>query len=108
MRMKGKVYRCCVRSAILYGSETWYSKENVKAILRTERAMVRVMCVQKVANRKTTEEQMDMLELKETTDRLATTNRIRWYGHVLRGDDGGVLSVALDLEVSGKRQKRLV
>ena len=23
LKMKGKVYRCCVRSAILYGSETW-------------------------------------------------------------------------------------
>ena len=40
LRMEGKVYRCCVRSAILYGSETWCLKENEKAILRrTERAM---------------------------------------------------------------------
>ena len=36
LKMKGKVYRCCVRSAILYGSETWCLKENEKAILRTE------------------------------------------------------------------------
>ena len=54
-----KVYRCCVRSAILYGSEAWCLKESEKAILRrTERAMVRAMCGQKVADRKTTEEQM--------------------------------------------------
>ena len=67
--MKGKVYRCCVKSAILYGSETWCLKENEKAILRrTERAMVRAMCGQKVVDRKTTEEQMDMLGLKETID----------------------------------------
>ena len=65
--MKGKVYRCRVRSAILYGSETWCLKENEKAILRrTERAM----CGQKVVDRKTTEEQMDMLGLMETIDRL--------------------------------------
>ena len=76
--MKGKVYRCCVRSAILYGSETWCLKENEKAILRrTERAMVRAMCGQKVVDRKTTEEQMDMLEWKETIDRLATANGVR-------------------------------
>ena len=73
----GKVYRCCVRSAILYGSETWCLKENEKAILkRTERAMVRAMCDQKVVDRKTTEEQMDMLGLKETIDRLATANGV--------------------------------
>ena len=106
LKMKGKVYRCCVRSAILYGSKTWCLKENEKAILRrTERAMVRAMCSQKVADRKTTEEQMDMLGLKETIDRLATTNGVRWYGHVLRRDDDSVLRVALNLEVSGKRKR---
>ena len=35
LKMKGKVYRCWVRSAILYGNETWCLKENEKAILRT-------------------------------------------------------------------------
>ena len=106
LKMKGKVYCCCVRSAILYGSETWCLKENEKAILRrTERAMVRAMCGQKVVDRKTTEEQMDMLGLKETIDRLATANGVRWYGHVLRRDDDSVLRVALNLEVSGKRKR---
>ena len=75
------------------------SKRNEKAILRrTERAMVRAMCGQKVVDRKTTEEQMDMLGLKETIDRLATANGVRWYGHVLRRDDDNVLRVALNLE----------
>ena len=36
--------------------------------------MVRAMCGQKVVDRKTTDEQMDMLELKETMEGLATTN----------------------------------
>ena len=27
LRMKGKVYRCCIRSAILYGSEAWCLKK---------------------------------------------------------------------------------
>ena len=105
LKMKGKVYRCCVRSAILCGSEAWCLKENEKAIRRrTKRAMVRAMCGQKVVDRKTTEEQMDLLGLKETVDQLAPTNGIRWYGHVLRRDDDSVLRVALNLEVSGKRK----
>ena len=41
--------------------------------------MVRAICCHKVVDIKTTEEQMDMLGLKETIDRLATTNGIRWY-----------------------------
>ena len=68
--------------------------------------MVRAMCGQKVVDRKTTEEQMDMLGWKETIDRLATANGVRRYGHVLRRDDDGVLKIALDLEVSRKRKRR--
>ena len=66
--------------------------------------MVKAMCCQKVVDKKTTKEQMDMLKLRETTDRLATANGARWYGHVLRRDDDSVLRVALDLEVSSKRK----
>ena len=43
--------------------------------------------------------------LKETIDRLARANEVRWYGHVMRRDDDSVLRVALDLEVSGKRKR---
>ena len=79
LRMKGKVYRCWVRSAILYESEAWCLKENEKAVLRrTERAIVRATCGQKLFDR--IEEQMDMLRLKETIDRLATANEVRWCG----------------------------
>ena len=67
--------------------------------------MVKAMCGQKVVDRKTTEEQMDMLGLKETIDRLATANGAKWYGHVLRRDDDSVFRVALNFEVSGKRKR---
>ena len=77
------------------------SLENEKLILRTERAVVKAMYSQK----KTTEEQIDRLRLKETIDWLATANTVRWCGHVLRRDDDSVLRVALDLEVSGKRNR---
>ena len=63
--------------------------------------MVRAMCSQKVVDRNTTKQQMDMLGLRENIDWLATANGVRWYEHVLRRDDNSVLRVALDLEVSG-------
>ena len=66
--------------------------------------MMSVMCGQKVVDRKTNEEQMDMLGLKETIDRLETANGVKWYEHVLRRNDDSVLRVAQDLEVSGKRK----
>ena len=39
--------------------------------------MVRAMSSQKVVDSKTAEEQMDMLGLRETIDRLATANGVR-------------------------------
>ena len=66
---------------------------------------MRTMSGWKVVDKKTTEEQMDMLGLKETIDRLATEDGVRWYGRVLRRDDDSVVRVALDLEVNGKRKQ---
>ena len=38
--------------------------------------MMRAMCGQKVVDRKTTEEQIDMLRLRQTIHRLATANEV--------------------------------
>ena len=49
---------------------------------------------------------MFMLGLKETIDQLAMANSVRWYGHVLRREDGHVVRRALDFEVEGQLKKR--
>ena len=103
--MKGMVYRSCIRSALLYGSTTWCLGENEVAILRrTERAMVRTMCGVKSVDRKNMEDVMEMLGLKETLNRMAKANGVRWYGHVIRKDDDNILK-AMMMEVNGKRKQ---
>ena len=45
LKMKGRIRPSCVRSAVLYGSETWCLRENEMAILRrTEKAKMRATC----------------------------------------------------------------
>lgn len=106
LRMKGRIYQSCVRSCMLYGSETWTLKEDELSILRrTERAMVRTMCGVKLTDRKKSDELMELLGLSETIDRLARANAVRWYGHVLRRDECDVLRRALDFQVEGKRRR---
>ena len=39
-------------------------------------------------------------------DQLAMASSVRWYGHVLRREDGHVLRMALDIEVDGQRRKQ--
>ena len=48
---------------------------------------------------------MEMLGLKETVVQMAKANGVRWYGHVLRRDDGDVLRKALEFKVKGKRKR---
>ena len=62
LKMKEKIYKSCVRSAMLYGSEAWCLREKGMAILRrTERAMIRAMCGVTLLDRRNSEELMDML-----------------------------------------------
>ena len=46
-----------------------------------------------------------MLDMNETIDQLATVNSVRWYGHVLRREDGRVLRRALHFEFEGQWRK---
>ena len=48
---------------------------------------------------------MKMFGLKETVVQMVKANGVRWYGHVLRSDDGNVLRKALEFEVTGKRKR---
>ena len=70
----------------------------------TERTMARAMCDAKLMVKKRTEYLMEMLGLKETVVQMTKANGVRWYGHVLRRDDGHVLRKVLEYEVKGKRK----
>ena len=95
--------RSCVRSAMLYGSETGCLRKTEMAILRrTERATMRSMCVVKLVDRKKIEELMEMLALKETLDKMAKANGVRWCGHVIRRDDDNILKKAMMMKVNGQ------
>ena len=95
LKMKGMVYCSCVRSAMLYGSETWYLRET----------MVRSECGVKLVDRKNTEDLMKMLGLKETLDKMAQANGVRWCGHVVRRDEESILKKTMMLQVNGQRKR---
>ena len=67
--------------------------------------MVRAMCGVKLTDKRNTVEMMGMLGLKKATDKLARTNGMRWYGHVLRRPEEDVLIKAMTHEVVGKRKQ---
>ena len=94
--MEGRVYKACVRSAMVYGGETWVVKEE-ECVL--QRAMVRKMCGVKLRDRKRSDELLSMLGLKEDIVTLVRRSRLRWYGHVLRRSEGEGIRRVLELVV---------
>ena len=62
------------------------------------------MCDAKLMEKKSTEDLLEMLGLKQTVVQMAKASGVRWYRHVLRKDDGHVLRKALEFEVKGKRK----
>ena len=73
------------------------------AILRrTKRAMIRAMCGVKMMDKRSIEELINMLGLHETVVGMAKASGVRWYGHVLRRNEGDVLQRALEFKVNGK------
>ena len=71
--IRESVYRSCVGSEMLYGSETWCLCQNEKGILqRAERAMMRSMCRVELMDENSTKDLMDMLDLCEAIDQLAS------------------------------------
>ena len=99
MKIKERIYQSYIRSVMLYGSETWCLKENEMVILRrAKKAMMRAMCKVKVMEKRTSQELMSLLSLKDTLDGLARASRVQWYGHILRRDNGDVLRRPLELK----------
>ena len=68
---------------------------------------MRAMCGVQLKGRKRYADLMAMLGLNEAIDQLAMAmaNSVRWYGDVLRREDGHVLRRQLDFEVEGHRMK---
>ena len=83
LRLKGKVYGACVRSLMIYGSETWAVNAEQEAKLeRAEMRMVRWMCGVPMRE-KTNAELRESMGIEKISD-VMRRSRLRWMGHVLR------------------------
>ena len=77
-KVKGIAYKSCLRSAMLYVSETWSLGQNEIGILqRTDKAMERNMCGMKLMDKKFTRDLMQTLDLNETIDQPEKANSVR-------------------------------
>ena len=105
LKLKGKIYRECVRSAMVYGSETWPMKaDDLWRLVRTERMMVRWMCGVTLKDRCESVELLDRLGIEAVEDVLRR-GRLRWFGHVERMKADNWVSACRSLEIVGGKKR---
>ena len=105
LRLKGRIYVACVRSTMVYGSETWaVTAEQMMRMERAERRMMRWMCGVSLKDRVSTVELRRRIGVEPLSDVLRR-GRLRWFGHVLRKDDGDWVKKVMEYEVDGVRRR---
>ena len=105
LRVKGKVYRTCVRPVMLYGMETVpVTKYRERKFEVAEMSMLRFTLglTRKVKLRnKRVREVLGMRRFGEK----AREWRLRWYGHVRRREETYVGQRMLGMQPPGRRQR---
>ena len=105
MTTKGKIHESCVRSVMLYGSETWGVKEeDLVKLERNENAMIRWICGVTVKDRVASRELRDKLGL-ENIRSVVQRRRLRWYGHVKRMEVGSCVRRSREIQAPGTRRR---
>ena len=103
LHQKGKVYASCVRSCMVYGTETWpMTVEHMNKMERTEMRMVRWM------NKVSLRDRIPSADLRtrcgiQPIAEVIRKNRLRWFGHVERKDDNDWVKKCMNIAVEGVR-----
>ena len=103
LRARARVYEACIRSVMLYGSETWpCTKKLEDMLLRSDRRMIRLMCGVTLQTRVPSE---DLLHNSGLVDirTVLKRNRLRMFGHVARRGSEEPLGKVRCLEAPGRR-----
>lgn len=105
-KMKGTIYKICVRSAICYGAQCWAMKsENIRKMEATEMRMLRMICRKTLKDKIKNESIREMTGVVKLGD-FIRSQRLRWYGHVMRMSQEKAPVKARNLKISGSKKGR--
>jgi hypothetical protein len=102
LKIKGKIYKACVQSVMVYGSETWPMRvEDQQRLERTERMMTRLMCGVSMKDRISSDELRRRLGF-DSVCIVVRRGRLRWFGHVERKAEDDWVKKCRSVEIEGK------
>ena len=104
-KVKGKFYKCVVRPAMMYGSETWPIKKAQERKLEVaEMRMLRWMCGVTRRDRIRNEHIRGTVKVLEVSKKIQQ-RRLQWFGHVMRRQENHVCRRVMDMMVDGRRMR---
>ena len=105
VKINGKVYRTVVRSALMYGAETWALKKAQENKLEVaEMRILRWLCgVTKLDNIRN--ERIRRTTIVGEITKKVQERRLKWNGHVMRREEHYVGRRAIEMKVHGRRKR---
>ena len=101
LKIRGELYSACVRSAMLYGSETWaITKTSLQRLERNDGYMIRRICRVRPMQGTHTNELRDRMGIQEVSEVLRA-RRLRWFGHTQRATS--CINTIIDMPIPGPR-----
>ena len=103
--MKARLYTACVRSCLLYGSETWVvTKENQRKLESTENRMIRKMYNGKGRGGVSGDMLRQEMGIMKITE-YVRMGRLRWFGHIRRKEESSWVRRCMGVEIEGRTPK---
>lgn len=105
LKMKGRLYKSCIRSVMCYGCECWAMKKiDTRRMQVTEMRMIRMMCG------KTLRDGISNVSLRERTgvediEYHLGESRLRWLGHLERMNDTNLIRKVREERVPGSMKR---
>ncbi|XP_045764478.1 uncharacterized protein LOC123866821, partial [Maniola jurtina] len=105
LKLKGKIYKTVVRPVTLYGSECWAVKgKDERRVHATEMRMLRWMCGVTRMDMIRNEYIRGSLKVAPVVEKMRS-NRLAWYGHVMRREESHITRRMLNMHVDGEKRR---
>ena len=105
-RLKGKIYKCAVRPAVLYGMETVAVTERmVKKMEAAKLKMVRWALGVTLKDKVRNEYIWRTAKIRRIGEKLRG-ERLRWFGHVKRREESYIGRRMMEIEIPREEDKR--
>ena len=107
LKQQGRIYQCCITPVLLYCCEMWELTSADDTRLRgVGRRLIRMMCGVRLADKVSTDILRDRVGVVEKIEDMIIQSRLRWYGHIMRGDINFQIREVMEAEIKLGKERR--